>query len=242
MQTPERPVSLAIASVAGSENVEITRRVQLIPVQKTVLSSRLAGSISAIHVREGERFNKGAILFQIDCAVQISGLDKAKAVHGKMKTLHETVKKLMKLNTRSALEVAVAEAEASEAAAHVALMQTMVDRCSVYAPFAGIGGQRFVDEYQYVSEGQMLMEIINDRSLELEFIVPSNWVTWLVPGHIFSTTIDENNRQYEASIVRIGGKIDPVSRSIKVYGTIKGEHPELMPGMSGVALFTSPKP
>jgi membrane fusion protein (multidrug efflux system) len=243
MSTAKTAVS-STPSVAApdpaAETMGASRRVQLIPVQKTVLSSMLAGSISVISVREGERFKKGLLLFQIGCEVQISALNKAKAVHGKMTTLYETAKKLMALNTRSALDVSVAEAEANEAAAHVALMQTMVNRCRVYAPFSGIAGQRFVDEHQYVSEGQALMEIINDRSLELEFIVPSSWVMWLVRDYAFTVTIDENNQRYDASIVRIGGKIDPVSRSIKVYGKIKGEYPELIPGMSGVALFTLP--
>ena len=56
----------------------------------------------------------------------------------------------------------------------------------------------------------------------------------------------ENRRQwwrdktYPARVTRLGGRVDPVSQSIKVIGEITGDAPDLRAGMSGRATMTPP--
>ena len=52
-------------------------------------------------------------------------------------------------------------------------------------------------------------------------------------GKHFQVILDETNKSYEAEIVRLGGKVDPVSQTIKVYGRFVNKSAELLPGMSG---------
>ena len=77
------------------------------------------------------------------------------------------------------------------------------------------------------------MEIINDKDLEIEFIAPSRALPNLKPGKAFKVTLDETKHTYNAEIIRTGGRVDPVSQTIKVYGRIIGNSPDLLPGMSG---------
>jgi multidrug efflux pump subunit AcrA (membrane-fusion protein) len=59
----------------------------------------------------------------------------------------------------------------------------------------------------------------------------------LVPGKHFRVTLDEVAKTYQAEITRVGGKVDPVSQTIKVYGRITDKADELLPGMSGAIEF-----
>ena len=52
-------------------------------------------------------------------------------------------------------------------------------------------------------------------------------------------TLNETNKSYQAEITRLGGKVDPVSQTIKVYGRIIDKAAELLPGMSGAVELTS---
>ena len=88
-------------------------------------------------------------------------------------------------------------------------------------------------EQQFVQPGQALVDILDDTSLELEFLVPSAWLRWLKPGQQLKVTIDETRKTYPARFTRIGAKVDPVSQSVKVAATIDGTFPELIAGMSG---------
>ena len=68
----------------------------------------------------------------------------------------------------------------------------------------------------------------------------SAWLSWLKPGYVFQITVGETEKTYSAKITRLGGRVDPVSQSIKVIGEITGDAPELMAGMSGRATITAP--
>ena len=53
--------------------------------------------------------------------------------------------------------------------------------------------------------------------------------------------IEETEKSYPAKVTRLGGRVDPVSQSIRVIGEITGKAPELMAGMSGRVNFPQAK-
>jgi hypothetical protein len=57
---------------------------------------------------------------------------------------------------------------------------------------------------------------------------------------VFQVQIEENGKTYPVRVTRLGGRVDPVSQSIKVIGEITEDAPELMPGMSGRVKFPPP--
>src|SRR5690606_19096786 len=68
------------AAAASQAEAEPIIRAQLSPLESTVLSSRLAGKIDKVHVREGERFEKGQRLVTFDCSLHQAQLAKAQAL------------------------------------------------------------------------------------------------------------------------------------------------------------------
>jgi multidrug efflux pump subunit AcrA (membrane-fusion protein) len=85
-----------------------------------------------------------------------------------------------------------------------------------------------------------MLEALSDKRLELEMIVPSMWLSWLKPGSPLKVAIDETGKTYPATLSRLSGKVDAVSRSVKVYGRIDTQSDTLLPGMSGHAIFSPP--
>ena len=216
-------------------------RAQLSPTRSTVLSSEIPGKIGDLTVREGERFTEGQRLVVLDCTLHKARLDKAQAqAYGARKT-HQVQAKLDKLGSNSGLELETAAAQLAAAEAEVAMMRTLVERCAIPAPFAGRVVELKVKRHQFVGEGHELLEILDDRELEVELAVPSRWLPWLKPGTPFALHIDETGKDYPAKVVRLAARIDPVSQSIKVFGTVAGAFPELLSGMSGSAKFDPPK-
>jgi membrane fusion protein (multidrug efflux system) len=103
------------------------------------------------------------------------------------------------------------------------------------SPFNGITVEQKAQEFQYATPGQPLLEVLDDRSLEIELIAPPRWLGWLKAGYGFAVQIDETDKTYPAEITCEGGRADPVSQTIKVFGEIRGDAAELMAGMSGRA-------
>ena len=116
-------------------------------------------------------------------------------------------------------------------------MQVVLTKCAVAAPFSGRVAEQKVREQQYVQPGQVLLDIIDDSVLEVEFIMPSRWLSQVRAGSAVHIAVDETGRSYPARVLRMGARVDPVSQSVKVVAAIDGRPPELMAGMSGRLLI-----
>jgi membrane fusion protein, multidrug efflux system len=224
----EEPVSDDV-----STNSEQLLRAQLKARESTQISSEMSGRITQLKIRDGERFSAGQVLVGFHCSMEEAQLSKAKATLEKKQKTYEVNKKLQKLNSISVLELDISKAEEAEAQADVRVGQAALGRCTIKAPFSGKVVEVTARAYQSVRDGDPLLEIINEQDLEVEFIAPSRALPKLKPGNPFKVTLDETAKTYNAEIIRLGGKVDPVSQTIKVYGRITDNSAELLPGMSG---------
>ncbi len=233
-----QPAPVAAPIVLDAAAPEI--RAQLSPRRSTVLSSEIPGQVDELNLREGDRFKEGQRLLSLDCSLHRARLAKAQAQAQEARKVHEVNGRLDRLGSVSQLEVDAAAARRAAADADVTLMRGLTDRCAVSAPFAGRVAEMKVKRHQFVGEGQELMEILDDRDLEVETIVPSRWLAWLQPGRRFAVRLEETGKTYQAEVTRLGARIDPVSQSIRMFGRIVGSHDELLAGMSGQAVLEPP--
>lgn len=230
---------LAMASPAEAQGIRRAReiRAQLTPKRYTTISSEIGARISRIHVSEGASFRAGQALVSFDCSIQRAQLGKSQADFAAAEKTFGANKRLAELNSVGSIEVETSQAQMRKAAADVQMARTLLGKCAVGAPFSGRVAEQKAREQQFVQPGQPLLEILDDSSLELEFLVPSRWLAWLKPKTAFTVRIDETGKTYPATVIRTGARIDPVSQSVKVRGVVAGRFPELLAGMSGVVSF-----
>ncbi|WP_448207612.1 efflux RND transporter periplasmic adaptor subunit [Azospirillum sp. sgz302134] len=233
-----------MAAEAGGDSLPVVSReirAQVTARVATTLSSPMAGRIRDLSIEDGDRFKQGEVLVRFDCAVQEGQHARAVAVLEKNRQLQDVNEKLRKLGSVSVKEMNVSHADVATAAAEVGITRAMVDRCTVSAPFAGRVAGVSVKRYQFIGEGQPMLDILDDKQLELEAIIPSRWLTWLGVGTGFQVEVDETGKSYAAKVSRLSGRVDPVSQSVKIYAAIIGPAPDLLPGMSGRALIAPPE-
>ena len=215
-------------------------RAQLTPRQFTTLSSEMSGRIDQIATRVGDHFRKGDVLVVFECAVPRAQVARARAVVTQADKTLTINQKLVALKSMGQLELDVSAAEVQKAKADLAAAEAVASKCSIDAPFAGVTVEQKAREFQYTTPGQPLLDVLDDRALDVELIAPSRWLSWLKPGYVFQVRIDEIEKTYPAKVTRLGGRVDPISQSIKVIGEITTDAPELMAGMSGRATLTAP--
>jgi membrane fusion protein, multidrug efflux system len=215
-------------------------RAQLTPREFTTVSSEMAGRIDKITARVGEHFHKGDVLVVFECAVPRAQVARARAVVTQADRTYTINQRLVALKSMGQLELDVSAAEVQKAKADLAAAEAVESKCTITAPFDGVTVEQKAREFQYTTPGQPLIDILNDRNLDVELIAPSRWLSWLKPGYVFKVRIEETDKAYPAKIMRIGGRVDPISQSIKVIGEITVDAPELMAGMSGRASMAPP--
>ena len=233
---PGSPQSSTTAALANSPiGVQVTARAT------AMISAPMAGQLIEFPSSDGDAIKEGQVLARFNCAQQEATRGRARAELVKRQDILGTQKSLKALNAYSKADFATAQNDVEVAKADLALTQTAVDNCEIKAPFGGRVANVPVRNFQFVQVGAPLLDLVNDQDLELEFIVPSVWLSWLKIGATARVEVTETQVAYASRITRISGKVDAASQTIKIYGRIgEGDTSSLLPGMSGTAHFTGP--
>jgi len=230
-------VMLLKASSCLAEDIQV----QLTPGERANLTAPMSGQIMSIRYQDGEVFKNKSLLVQFECGEQKARLSQVKARLDRAQGIKDASAQLLELGSESRVDFNIKKANLAEANAEKELVLSAVKRCTIYAPFQGRVGQLDVEQHDIVQQGQPLIEILNDKTLNVEMIVPSHWMSFLKPGYLFPVNISETGQAYQSEIVRLGGKVDPVTQSIKLYGRIDNTAYALRAGMSGYAKIIPPE-
>jgi membrane fusion protein (multidrug efflux system) len=225
---------------ATAEKQVAEAQAKLVALHAATLSSEMAGRIDAIATRVGDRFRKGDVLVTFDCALPNAQLTHAQATLTEAARTYEIDRRAAAQKTTGQLELDIPAAEVLKAKADLAAAETLVSKCSITAPFAGVTVDQKIRAFEYATPGQALLGVLDDHALEVELAAPSRWLSRLRPGTAFQLAIDETGKSYPGKVVRLGGRVDGVNQSIRVFGEITVEAPELMPGMTGNAVLNPP--
>ncbi len=207
------------------------------PVEKAVISSEIAAKINDIPFKSGDRFKKGDLLVDFNCSFYRADLASAEAAYQSKQNVYKNNKELLALNAMSEIDVSISEAEMQVARADRTMRAIRVGQCKIKAPYNGRVIEIAVNEHETVPTDKEILSILNDSDLEIELIVPSNWLTWIAMGEAFTFLIDETGKTLNAKVTKTGAVVDPVSQTIKLTGKFEEELNGVLSGMSGTAQF-----
>lgn len=202
-------------------------------VNRAEISARLDGVITALPFKEGDAFKKGDLLIAFDCRRYQASLDIAKSSEFLAKKRLESSQTLFDRGAASSFDLAVASGEYTAAKAEVEGGVYLVSQCRINAPYNGVIANVAASLHENANTNRRLFTIINNSTLEVELIVPSSWLEWLKVGNDFAIKVDETDKTYRGKVTKLGGEVDPVSRSVKVIGKLNNPQDELITGMSG---------
>lgn len=235
-----RPLPVAATSMTSPTPAGLADapelRAQLAPRRYTTLAAEIGARVQRLTVRDGSTIRNGELLVEFDCGLQQAQLERAQATLTAAEKQLAIQRRLVELNATGRQELDQAEAELGKTRAEMSQIRVQLGKCRVVAPFGGRVAEQKVREQQFVQPGQPLLEVLDDSVLEVEFIMPSRWMSQVRAGSAVRIAVDETGREYPAKVQRLGARVDPVSQSIKVVATIDGRPPELVAGMSGRVL------
>lgn len=209
---------------------------------QAVLYAQIQGRVSQVTYREGQRFEKGSMLVQLDCGKYRAELAVALAEHEAKDKTFQNNKELTTLKAVSTLDLEISKAEAKKAYAAIRIAEINVQGCHIAAPFSGRIVGVMVNEHENVFPNDKLLSLLDDTSLEIELVLPSSSLAWLKRKSPFTFVVDETHQEYAAKVKEIGANVDSASQTIKVIGTFGKLPADVLAGMSGTAQFPSRQP
>jgi len=227
--------------------------------EESLLSSKTGGRILKIHKDIGDIVRKGEKLVSIDTSQleiekikahnnikivqnqinQIKNqLDNARKDLTRMRNLfrEKVIAQKQLENYKLSFDTIKEQYETSFLQLQVAkenlrIIETNIKDTSVYAPFAGVIGERRAGVGEVIGSEEVIFSLYNIKKLNGQVSVPGGYIPLLRLGQKAEITIDAfPERPVTAKINKIGGASDPTTKLFKIHLVFESNPEFLKPG------------
>jgi len=198
--------------------------------EQVELKAEESGRLIKISFQEGSQVSKGAALFQID---DRDFQAQAKNVQVNLNLAKKELERNTSLLQAEAISQEAYDASANKVAslqAELDILKVRIDRCLIRAPFSGRIGLRQISEGAYISVGQSLVNLVQDRPLKIEFEVPEIYASRIQKGMPLKAFSSSNTDTLYASIYAFESSINAGNRNLKVRAICSGDVKNRVPG------------
>jgi membrane fusion protein, multidrug efflux system len=221
VEAKRQPVSETLSLVgtlAANEMVEI--------------KSETDGTVEEINFKEGERVEKGHLLFRLDESKFAASMAEAEAnfkvAQANFGRSRELVKE--KLIAQQGFDEIAAQFQSAQAT--LDLRKRQLRDARILAPFAGITSSRQVSPGQVIARNTTLTWLVDLDTVKAELNVPERFLSQMRAGQIIDLTVATYpGQKFQGEVYFISPHVDPVFRTVLVKAYVKNLEQKLRPGM-----------
>jgi len=211
------PVQVHVMTVTKEEAPSQTEAMGTVqPVDRAAIAAKVTGTIEKMTVVLGSRVNKGDLLVKISAEEISAKVIQAQAQLTQAKRNLDREQKLLKKHAATSESVKslqdmyrVAEAVYREA-------ETMLGYTEITAPFDGLITRKIANIGDLATPGTPLLQLENNRKLQVVTAVPEGLVLQIKPGDHLSVSIPAANLVLTGTVAEIAPAADPLSRTAPV--------------------------
>ncbi|WP_457151567.1 efflux RND transporter periplasmic adaptor subunit [Mesorhizobium sp. P5_C1] len=229
MKPPAATVSTTIAKPStwtpGVEAIGTVRAVRGVD-----LTVETTGIVKEILFHANQKVAEGAVLLQLDGAVERADLEATKAQVAVVQMALTRAIELQRRGVNADATLDTARATASATAAQVNKLQAVLDQKQLTAPFSGTVGIPRIDLGQYLAPGTVVVTLQDLDTMRVDFSVPEQQLPLLKIGQTVRLGIGGGEMPYAGTIRGIDPKIDPSSRLVNIRAEVANPEGKLTPG------------
>lgn len=215
------PTARVRLAAAGPEGGSGWIAATLTATRRATLSTRMAASVKAVHVNEGQHVAEGALLVSLADEDLQGGLKAAQAAVAAAEAHHRRIEALSKAGASTPSELEMAATQLAQARAAEAGVRANLAYTRIRAPFAGVVQNRRVDAGSFAGPGQPLVDLEGQGALELEGSVSPEEAQGLKIGGKLAFEAEGRTGTAEITALATGG--DPVSHRGTIRARILGK-------------------
>ena len=200
--------------------------------QGVTVSSEGQGTIKRIAFESGARVQAGAILVELDTAVERAQLAAAESRAALAAVNLVRARDLADRKVTSQSEFDAVDATAKQAAADVTSLRAVLEKKTMRAPFAGRVGIRQINLGQFLDRGNPIVTLQALDPIHVDFWLPQQRVSEIQAGYAVHLTLDARpGVVFEGKVAAISPEVDATSRTVRVEATLANADEQLSPGM-----------
>jgi membrane fusion protein (multidrug efflux system) len=197
------------------------------------VSSKTAGVVMAVYVKEGDAVSKGTVLAQIDNSVIQRNIEGMKSQLELANTVFERQKNLWDQKIGTEVQYLQAKTNKENLEKQLASLQEQNGMTRVTAPFSGTVDEVTAKVGENIAPGMPAVRVVNTSNLKLKASVSEAYVTNIKKGNKVTVSIQELGKDISATVTFVGKTIDPLSRTFPVEVKLPSEA-NLRPNMTGI--------
>ena len=225
-----------VAAAGPSRTISLPGDVRAL--HQVTLYAKISGYLRELRVDRGDRVTAGQILGRVASPETDGQVRSSRVTEADKAQVQSRYRSLVDRGVVSKLDMDRADADARVAAAESERLQILVDYETLRAPFAGIISARYVDAGALVSaatgatqSAQPILDLVDASKVRIYVYLNQAEAAHVAAGdpvHISSPDDPEIDR--DAQISRIGGALDPRSRTMMTEIDVDNVAGRILPG------------
>ena len=196
------------------------------------VTSQVAGIVTEVHAESGGDVQQGALLVQLDIAVEQADLASAKAVLAEAEVAFQRQSDLIAKQVTSEASVDTARSKRDTAQAAVNKIEAVIAQKTIKAPVSGRLGIRKVERGQYVTAGMTLVTLQQLDPIRADFPMPEQAIGKLRVGQQIEIAVDAfPGKVFKGTIESLDARVAQDTRTLLVRGSLPNPQRKLLPGM-----------
>ncbi len=221
MKNIERPVKTMVVTKKAELSRSYPGKIQA--ANRVELSFHVSGHLIELPVKEGQEIKKGDLLARIDSRDYKNALDTKKAEYDRAEADFNRFSGLFTKKIISELDFDKHRAQRDVAKSKFDEAQKNFDYTSLYAPFAGIIGQRYVENFQDVQAKQPVLSLQDISEVDIVINIPEKDIataTKDTSGRFVAIFDFLPENEFALTIKEFAIKADPATQTFKATLTM----------------------
>jgi membrane fusion protein (multidrug efflux system) len=237
--TVSRPVRVAVRKVAPAETGrEFAYSGTISESESLPQSFSVTGTVTRVHVNEGDAIAKGQLLAEIDDSTYRETGEMAKAVEKQAEDAFNRLSRMYKNGNLPEVKYIEVETGLQRARSAAAITRKNLDDCRLYASASGYVGKRSVDPGMVALPNLVSITIVRIDSVFARVPVPENDISLIHKGDGAAVRIGAlGSREFEGKVEDIGVVADPLAHAYKVRIAVPNPGRAIKPGMVCTAVI-----
>lgn len=169
-----RPVKIGIVESNSQIKKEFSGIVEAVEFVK--LAFRVSGQIINLPVIEGQKVKKGQLIAEIDTRDLALQYAADKSAYETAAAQLERNKRLLSKQAISVQDYEISESSYQKAKSAFELSGNNMRDAHLYAPFDGSIEKKIADNFQRVSAGVPIVQLVNTNKLRIKFVIPDSYL------------------------------------------------------------------
>ncbi|WP_199610136.1 efflux RND transporter periplasmic adaptor subunit [Flocculibacter collagenilyticus] len=180
------------------------------------ISNELAGTISQLYFSSGETVKQDDILLILDHRIEQAQLTAAKAKLALQEKVVRRYEKLFKTNKISEEKLEEALTQQDVFRADIAVLETVIDKKIIKAPFDGMMDIHDLQVGQYLTANSQVAQIIGSKDYSwIDFHIPQHYPKLVLNTKVLVTTPDADNQGVTAQVASVSPVFTHNTRHLK---------------------------